>query len=172
MSPGGADGKSGGGSVFLTGEELNTACAILVQCVERLFDDAATKLNLKSLMGFMSELSFYSHKQLLTIYPKRTVSSSTKLGKKRKELRHHGSSGRAAESSAAATTAATQASCSTLLFHRISEVMLKCVRSGRPLLHIVKAWSVVGTHLMEVGVLRGGRGGRRKANLTTKLLEP
>lgn len=45
---------------------------------------------------------------------------------------------------------ATQASCSTLLFHRISEVMLKCVRSGRPLLHIVRAWSVVGPHLMEV----------------------
>ncbi len=55
----------------LSPDEADAACAILLRCVERLFDDAATKLNLKSLMGFMSELSFCSHKQLLTILPRR-----------------------------------------------------------------------------------------------------
>ncbi len=92
----------------------------------RLFDDAATKLNLQSLMGFMSELTFCSHKQLLTIFPRKA--QSTKLN--------------------SAVSLATANS--TLLFHRISEVMLKCVKSGRPLLHIIRAWSVVGPHLMEV----------------------
>lgn len=28
--------------------------------------------------------------------------------------------------------------------------MLKTVRSGRPLIHVMRAWSVVGPHLMEV----------------------
>ena len=41
-----------------------------------------------------------------------------------------------------------------LLFHRISDVMLKCVKSGRPLLHIVKSWAVVGPHLMEAACHR------------------
>ncbi len=117
----------------------------------RLFDDAATKLNLKSLMGFMSELSFCSHKQLLTIFPKRAP--STKLGKKQKHS--HSSVSSSSLVHTASSAKATQATCSTLLFHRISEVMLKCVRGGRPLLHIVKAWAVVGPHLMEVRNLNG-----------------
>lgn len=38
----------------------------------------------------------------------------------------------------------------TLLLSRIAQVMLKCVRSGRPLIHIMKAWAIVGPHYMEV----------------------
>jgi hypothetical protein len=37
-----------------------------------------------------------------------------------------------------------------LLLHRIGDVMLKTIRSGRPLIHVMRAWSVVGPHLMEV----------------------
>ena len=98
-------------------------------------------MNLKSLLGFLSELSFCSHKPLLTVYPKKSTAHpvSTKLSKQN-SLKNG--------SSKYDVTKAT----STLLFHRISEVMLKCVRSGRPLLHIVKAWATVGPHLMEVNL--------------------
>jgi len=87
-------------------------------------------------LGFLSELSFCSHKQLLTVLPKRSGALSIKLKK---------ANSAAALSGDALSTKAT----ATLLFHRISEVMLKVVRSGRPLLHIVRAWGVVGPHLME-----------------------
>ena len=111
----------------------------------RLFDDAANKLNLKSLLGFLSELVFCSHKQLLTIYPKKAglQQVSTKLSKQNGKGGKNGVGGRRDPSKSTAT----------LLFHRISEVMLKCVRSGRPLMHIVKAWATVGPHLMEVTTL-------------------
>lgn len=38
-----------------------------------------------------------------------------------------------------------------LLLHRLAEVMLRAVNSGRPLLHIMRAWAVAGPHFMEVG---------------------
>lgn len=38
----------------------------------------------------------------------------------------------------------------SLLLTRIGDVMLKCIRSGRPLIHIMRAWSIVGPHFMEV----------------------
>lgn len=37
----------------------------------------------------------------------------------------------------------------TLLLHRIGEVTLKCIRSGRPLIHTMKVWSIVGPHFMQ-----------------------
>lgn len=37
----------------------------------------------------------------------------------------------------------------TLLLHRIGEVTLKCIKSGRPLIHIMKIWSIVGPHFMQ-----------------------
>lgn len=41
----------------------------------------------------------------------------------------------------------------SLLLTRIGDVMLKCIRSGRPLIHIMRAWSIVGPHFMEVCIL-------------------
>lgn len=37
----------------------------------------------------------------------------------------------------------------TLLLYRIGEVTLKCIKSGRPLIHIMKVWSIVGPHFMQ-----------------------
>ncbi len=123
-----------------------------------MFDDAATRLNMKSLLGFMSELVFCSHKQLLTIHPKRV--NSSKANKKQARNCDIGAVGNSCfeligclvqdSGGLSCSSSVTQSSCSTLLFHRISEAMLKCIRSGRPLLHIVQAWAVVGPHLMEV----------------------
>lgn len=38
-----------------------------------------------------------------------------------------------------------------LLLHRICDVMLKAIKTGRPLVHLIKAWAIVGPHLIEVG---------------------
>jgi len=39
-----------------------------------------------------------------------------------------------------------------LLLHRICDVMLKAIKTGRPLVHLIKAWAIVGPHLIEVGM--------------------
>ena len=40
---------------------------------------------------------------------------------------------------------------STMHLYRLGDVVLHCVRSDRPLLHIMRLWSVVSVHLVEVG---------------------
>lgn len=44
----------------------------------------------------------------------------------------------------------------TLLLHRIGEVTLKCIRSGRPLIHTMKVWSIVGPHFMQASCHKDG----------------
>jgi brefeldin A-inhibited guanine nucleotide-exchange protein 3 len=106
----------------------------------RLFDEAALHLNLQALIGFLSALCSESQLQLFT--QSSTSASSSKDEDSRvgapwwQQLMNSGS--KAARFS------------DTLLLSRISQVMLKCVRSGRPLIHIMKAWAIVGPHYMEV----------------------
>lgn len=38
----------------------------------------------------------------------------------------------------------------SLFLSRINQVMLKCIKSGRPLMHIMKIWSLIGPHYIEV----------------------
>ena len=95
----------------------------------RLFDDAANRLNLRSLMGFMSELCFCSHKELIMVLPRNKGAPGTAKKPSMPTLSVH----------------------SRLLYPRLVDVMLKCVRSGRPMIHLVMAWAIVGPHLMEVG---------------------
>ena len=80
----------------------------------------------------MSELCFCSHKELITILP-----------------RNKGTSGRSKKSSASQIMPDLSVH-SRLLYPRLVDVMLKCVRSGRPMIHLVMAWAIVGPHLMEV----------------------
>ena len=73
-------------------------------------------------------MCFCSHKELITVLPR--------------------NKGAAKKSTAAA--AVTLSVHSRLLYPRLVDVMLKCVRSGRPMIHLVMAWAIVGPHLMEV----------------------
>ena len=73
-------------------------------------------------------MCFCSHKELITVLPR--------------------NKGAAKKSAAAA--AVTLSVHSRLLYPRLVDVMLKCVRSGRPMIHLVMAWAIVGPHLMEV----------------------
>ncbi|XP_075751302.1 brefeldin A-inhibited guanine nucleotide-exchange protein 3 isoform X2 [Rhipicephalus microplus] len=102
------------GSSVLMGKQLQPIIEALSQLVDRLFDEAAGKLNLCALVDFLSELCAASRNQLFN--------RGTPL-----TARH-----------------------SVLLLSRLSEVMLRCSRGGRPLVHIMKAWSVVAPHFVEV----------------------
>lgn len=37
-----------------------------------------------------------------------------------------------------------------LLLYHLGDVMLRCARGGRPLIHVMRAWSVVAPHFVEV----------------------
>lgn len=102
------------GSCILTGKQLQPIVEALSQLVDRLFDEAASKLNLCALVDFLSELCAASRTQLF---------------------------GRGASAAARHPV---------LLLNRLSEVMMRCARGGRPLVHIMKAWSVVAPHFVEV----------------------
>ncbi|CAG0916914.1 unnamed protein product [Notodromas monacha] len=91
--------------------------------VERLFSDAASKLNMKALLEFTTALVVASRRQLFEIPHKR---KNHKLNKNQKQ------------------------EINASLMRAVSDVLLKAVKSGRPLVHIMKAWSIAGPHLMEI----------------------
>ncbi|XP_022237175.1 brefeldin A-inhibited guanine nucleotide-exchange protein 3-like isoform X2 [Limulus polyphemus] len=95
----------------------------LSQLVDRLFEDAANKLNLAALIGFLTELSAASQTQLFSETGRKSSS-----GHNQSSRSHNGN---------------------TLLLFRLSDVMLRCVRGGRPLIHVMKAWSVAAPHFVE-----------------------
>lgn len=95
------------------------------QYILRLFDDAAYKLNLKALLGFLNALCAVSQKCLFSLPAKRIT----------KPIKNK---------------SVSQTNLS--LLHRVGGVMLKCIRSGRPLIHVMQVWSIIGLHLMEVTI--------------------
>jgi len=96
--------------------------------LRRLYEDAAHKLNMSALVGFLTELCASSQRQLTSL------SSST----------IHSSNGLHVEYESLPQNA--------LLIFRLGDIMSKCVRSDRPLLHIMRAWNVVSPHLIEVNI--------------------
>ncbi|XP_043599777.1 brefeldin A-inhibited guanine nucleotide-exchange protein 3 isoform X2 [Bombus pyrosoma] len=100
---------------------------VLSQQVDRLFENAALKLNLKALCLFLSALCRASKAQLF---------KTTDGLKNNKRFWWRRSKPRENEMN-------------VLLLARLGEVMLKCVKSGRPLIHIMRVWSILGPHFME-----------------------
>lgn len=100
----------------------------------RLFEEAALKLNLRSLTNFFSALCTASHSQLFSQHALSTPEGTRKWWAP-------------ARLTKAWTLLDSDAS---LLLVRVGQVMLKTVRSGRPLIHVMRVWSIVGPHLMEV----------------------
>ncbi|KAI4456589.1 guanyl-nucleotide exchange factor [Holotrichia oblita] len=116
------------GKGILSGVHAAKVCCVLSSKADELFHSAALRLALPGLYSFLTELCKSSHSQLFTRYEE-----SPNRQKKwwRKELE------------------AQQKPPTTLLLHRIGEVTLKCIRSGRPLIHTMKMWSIVGPHFMQ-----------------------
>ncbi|GIX96960.1 brefeldin A-inhibited guanine nucleotide-exchange protein 3 [Caerostris darwini] len=97
--------------------QLLEAIEVLSQLVDRLFEEAAGRLNLHALITFLVELCAASQTQLFTQNYTRISCSNT-----------HGTN---------------------LLLYHLGDVMLRCARGGRPLIHVMKAWSVVAPHFVE-----------------------
>lgn len=99
----------------------------LSQLVDKLFEEAACKLNLQSLMNFLNELCAASQAQLF----------ANKVTPAKAKVRN----------GACLTDDGRREG--VLLLHGLGDAMLRCVRSGRPLMHVMLAWSVAGPHFME-----------------------
>ncbi|KAF8773258.1 Brefeldin A-inhibited guanine like protein [Argiope bruennichi] len=97
--------------------QLLDSIEVLSQQVDRLFEEAASRLNLHALITFLVELCAASQTQLFTqSYTRFSCTNS------------HGTN---------------------LLLYHLGDVMLRCARGGRPLIHVMKAWSVVAPHFVE-----------------------
>ncbi|XP_074030577.1 brefeldin A-inhibited guanine nucleotide-exchange protein 3 [Leptinotarsa decemlineata] len=122
----GANNAQGQG--ILKGVYAAKVCCVLSQKSDELFHGAALRLSLPGLCSFLTELCKASHIQLFTRYEE-SPRQQKKWWKRELEIQ--------------------QKPPATLLLHRIGEVTLKCIKSGRPLIHIMKCWSIVGPHFMQ-----------------------
>ncbi|XP_041922683.1 brefeldin A-inhibited guanine nucleotide-exchange protein 3 isoform X2 [Alosa sapidissima] len=116
------------GGSLLTGPSAAKAVCTLSTQADRLFEDAASKLNLVGLVGFLHQLRKASQSQLFD--------SVTETGDYSLAMPGEAKS--------------TQDRRSALHLYRLGEAMLRIVRNkSRPLLHMMRAWSVVAPHLVE-----------------------
>ncbi|NXF19807.1 BIG3 protein, partial [Rhodinocichla rosea] len=117
-------------TVFLI-TALNNQCvtkANILFFTNRLFEDAADKLNLTALAGFLYQLKKASQAQLFHSVTD-TVDYSLAMPGEVKS---------------------TQDRRSALHLFRLGDAMLRIVRSkSRPLLHLMRCWSLVAPHLVE-----------------------
>ncbi|XP_060081313.1 brefeldin A-inhibited guanine nucleotide-exchange protein 3-like [Ylistrum balloti] len=112
---------TGGG--VLNAAQASQALCCLSQEVDRLFEDAAQKLNLCAIVNFLSELCEASQHQL---------NMMVKLLDDEDSL-----------------SDSHQLPTNALHLYRLQEVLMKIVHSDRPLIHLMRTWSTVSTHLVE-----------------------
>ncbi|XP_074531428.1 brefeldin A-inhibited guanine nucleotide-exchange protein 3 [Halichoeres trimaculatus] len=121
----GLDGKTGS---LMTGTSAAKAVCTLSTQADRLFEEAATKLNLVGLVGFLQQLRKASQSQLFDSVTETGDYSLAMPGEAKSTLDRR----------------------SALHLFRLGEAMLRIVRNkNRPLLHMMRAWSVVAPHLVE-----------------------
>ena len=116
-------------TVTLSQTDTAKVLCALSHLADNLFSDASERLNLPSLCQFLKSLCRASREQLYR-------NNTNKKGKKNWWL------GRPWKIK-------NQSLPLSLLLHRVGEITLKVFRSSRPLLHILKIWSISGPHLME-----------------------
>ena len=118
---------------ILPAEDACRAVFALSSAVDNLFDMAATTLPLKAFREFLTSLVDASHEQLF--------SKEAKLTENGRPLDK-------------AAIKETLISMNTLHLYHICDVMLRCARNNtRPLLHVMEAWSIISSHLVEVSAL-------------------
>ncbi|XP_043992873.1 brefeldin A-inhibited guanine nucleotide-exchange protein 3 isoform X1 [Gambusia affinis] len=121
----GLDLRSGS---LMTGTGAAKAVCTLSTQADRLFEEAATKLNLVGLVGFLQQLRKASQSQLFNSAAETGDYSLAMPG----------------------VAKSTSERRSALHLYRLGEAMLRIVRNkNRPLLHMMRAWSVVAPHLVE-----------------------
>uniref|UniRef100_A0A665VL75 ARFGEF family member 3 n=1 Tax=Echeneis naucrates TaxID=173247 RepID=A0A665VL75_ECHNA len=113
---------------LMTGTSAAKAVCTLSTQTDRLFEEAATKLNLVGLVGFLQQLRKASQSQLFDSVTETGDYSLAMPGEAKSTLERR----------------------SALHLFRLGEAMLRIVRNkSRPLLHMMRAWSVVAPHLVE-----------------------
>lgn len=116
-------------TVTLSQTDTAKVLCALSHLADNLFSDASERLNLPSLCQFLKSLCRASREQLYR-------SNTTKKGKK--------------TWLGGPWKIKNQSLPLSLLLHRVGEITLKVFRSSRPLLHILKIWSISGPGLMDV----------------------
>ncbi|KAG7217954.1 hypothetical protein INR49_020756 [Caranx melampygus] len=113
---------------LMTGTSAAKAVCTLSTQADRLFEEAATKLNLVGLIGFLDQLRKASQSQLFDSVTETGDYSLAMPGEPKSTLECR----------------------SALHLFRLGEAMLRIVRNrSRPLLHMMRAWNVVAPHLVE-----------------------
>ncbi|XP_055954686.1 brefeldin A-inhibited guanine nucleotide-exchange protein 3 [Patella vulgata] len=115
----GWDNSLTGGGVLTHAQATKALCG-LSQEVDSLFEDAAKKLNLVALLSFLTELGESSRLQL------RKFNYSDESG-----------------------TGVGRLPTNALHLYRLQEVLMKVVNGSRPLLHLIRVWSVISPYLVE-----------------------
>ncbi|XP_035029163.2 brefeldin A-inhibited guanine nucleotide-exchange protein 3 isoform X2 [Hippoglossus stenolepis] len=116
-----------GGSLMTGNAAAKAVCTLSTQA-DRLFEEAATKLNLVGLVFFLQQLRKASQSQLFDSVTETGDYSLAMPGEAKSTLERR----------------------SALHLFRLGEAMLRIVRNkNRPLLHMMRAWSVVAPHLVE-----------------------
>lgn len=114
-------------SGFLPPDDAFRAVYALSNAVDNLFDMAATALPLKALKEFLASLVQASCEQLFKKEVKVDLENRDNFAQEH------------------------LLSMNTLHLYHICEVMLRVARNNtRPLLHVMEAWSVISSHLIEV----------------------
>ncbi|KAM6916476.1 brefeldin A-inhibited guanine nucleotide-exchange protein 3 [Xenentodon cancila] len=121
----GLDLRSGS---LMTGSSAAKAVCTLSTQADRLLEEAATKLNLVGLVGFLQQLRKASQSQLFDSVTETGDYSLAMPGEAKSTVDRR----------------------SALHLFRLGEAMLRIVKNkNRPLLHMMRAWSVVAPHLVE-----------------------
>ncbi|KAM9316685.1 LOW QUALITY PROTEIN: brefeldin A-inhibited guanine nucleotide-exchange protein 3 [Gastrophryne carolinensis] len=116
------------GNTLMSASNAAKAVCTLSTQVDKLFEGAADKLNLVALSGFLYQLKKASQAQLFHSVTETVDYSLTMPG----EIK------------------STQDKRSALQLFRLGDVMLRIIRSkSRPLIHIMRCWSIVAPHFVE-----------------------
>ncbi|XP_028324030.1 LOW QUALITY PROTEIN: brefeldin A-inhibited guanine nucleotide-exchange protein 3 [Gouania willdenowi] len=116
-----------GGSLMTGAAAAKAVCTLSTQA-DRLFEECSQRLNLVGLVGFLQQLRKASQSQLFDSVTETGDYSLVMPGGAKSTWERR----------------------STLHLFRLGEAMLRIVRNkNRPLLHKMKAWSVVAPHLVE-----------------------
>ncbi|XP_078471542.1 LOW QUALITY PROTEIN: brefeldin A-inhibited guanine nucleotide-exchange protein 3 [Lampetra planeri] len=133
VRPRGSFDFGGNGGVLTPANMAKVICSLSTE-VDRLFEEAAYKLNLAALVGFLQQLRRASQAQLFD-----SVAESTDYALAMPVL-----------CCAEGVARSTQGRRSALHLFRLGDTMLRVVRdSRRPLLHLFRTWAVVAPHLVE-----------------------
>uniref|UniRef100_A0A8C7UI88 ARFGEF family member 3 n=1 Tax=Oncorhynchus mykiss TaxID=8022 RepID=A0A8C7UI88_ONCMY len=124
------EGRGGKGldRSLMTGTSASKAVCTLSTQADRLFEDSVSKLNMVSLVGFLHQLRRASQSQLFDSVTETGDYSLAMPGEAKSTMDRR----------------------SALHLFRLGEAMLRIVRNKtRPLLHMMRAWSIVAPHLVE-----------------------